>query len=746
MQDPKATLNSRRSSPNLNIVPPGHGDWELVERPDRSLSSDDSVMSGRIGRLRQRQAASTPITPADRTLPGMAAPGNFSPSHPGGGTVFPPWDRVVDMVYHTYRHEDQRRPGLRQPHAEFERCLARFWADHANTENTKRPSQTSALFARLPIDVRFRIWTHLVHMVRHGEQGATRGSSDKPVSLNHHPSFNSNVWDATSMSRLATIVRPLESCLRTAFSLYAEVLVTVLTTSTFHAVLSPFVGPRLHPLATLWLNKYGAYMRSIILEVDMSHLGLGPVGAQLGPCLNALGSLLHDFGVAQMQRDEGHPLESLVLMCRRFYGKRPGGTGPATVASDVSPPAAVSADAKPRASSLSSHSSSKATSPTKERRRPAKVDDHQSQPHQDDSVTTIDWHAVNATRKAGLAKTSPQAIITSSTSSQAKASTSAVPKMANSQPVPLARGSARQSEPPLDTTSYCPDAYLSVCNHLARLRGRLESLRLVGFGEQYSHQLLATIFPGIRETRIHEHSYRIAPSTAWPLLPGQAAYLDAGHGRGIVLVTKGGGTGPLNLKVKGLPQGPVMPPPPVVVRAVPSLHAHSGGVESFGKSERPAMPTPSEPVIEEHQSEPMRATPSGTDTREVAPRCAATDAISDHLTTPKPKNERDTPRPSGIVDTTGNTVKPEQHVVVASPTHRDSPLVESPTAYKTEPQLSVRSLARKGSVTRSVTGSDTSSRGTVSPSTGGKGSRRSPKYKNEDRKRAKKRAESRNAE
>lgn len=726
-------------------MPPGQGDWELVEHPDGPLSSDDSAMSGKIARLRQRQAASTPITPItpiERTLAGMAAPTTpATSSQPDGGTALPPWDRVVDVVYHKYRHEDQRRPGLRLSQVEFERYLTRFWADNAGAEKTiKRPTQTSTLFTRLPTDVRFRIWTHLVRIVRHGEQGVARRSGTKPISLNHHPSFNSSFWDASSMTHFANIIRPLEPCLRSSFSLYAEVLVTVLTTSTFHVVLSPFVGPRLNPLATLWLNKYGVYMRSIILEVDMSRLGLGPAGSQLGPGLNALGSLLHDFGIAQMQRDETLPLENLVLMCRRFYGKRTDGAGPAAVPSDHSSHAA-GADAQSKASSASSHSSSKTASPTKERRdvaasaRPAKLDEPQSQPHQDGTVTAIDWHAVNATRKSSLTKKSSQATITSSTSTQTKVSTSTGAKTAiNQPPAPL----ARQPEPALDT-SYCPDAYLSVCNHLARLRGRLDSLRLVGFGEQYSHQLLATLFPDIRTVRIQEHSYRVAPSTAWPLLPGQAAYLDAGQGRGIVLVTKGGGAGPLPLKVKGLPQGPVMPPPPNIIRAVVPPSAYPVRVESLSTRARPATPVPPLPQTKE-RSVPTGEPPSGTDSREGTPRCAS-DATSDLAATPKPKNEKDASRPSSIADTTGS-VKPEPHVAVASPIRRGSLLVE-PTAGKSEPKLSIRSLSHKGSARGSLTGSVRSNRSAVSSSPGDRSSCGSPKDKT--KKRAKERAGAKDA-
>ncbi|KAJ6437336.1 putative reverse transcriptase [Purpureocillium lavendulum] len=795
-QDAKTTLHSRRSSPNLNVAAPDDGDWQLIDRHNGLVSSDDWVMPERSSRLRRRQTSSTPITPVDRTAPSLTAailPHGVARSQPDGSAGLPPWDRVVDIAYHKYRHEDQRRPGLRLPKVEFQRYLERFWVDHAGkTTEINRPKQASSLFTRLPTDVRFRIWTYLVRSVRHGSEEVMQDLSDKPITLNHS-NFNGNLWDASAMTHLATVLQPLKSSLLSSFSLYAEVLITVLTTGTFHAVLSPFVGPRLNPLATIWLNKYGVYMRSIILEVDMSRLGLGLSGPEIGPCLNNLGELLHDFGAAQMQRDESNPLESLVLMCRRFYGERLGHAKPAAIQGDGGLDAA-GGNARERPTGQSSRESSKNPSPTREEHsagsssRLATVsDDPARQPHPDGTVTAIDWHVVNATRQASLKKKASQATITTTRPVATRANTGTGGKATtNPSAAPDARNTQQaQNEPAVDS-SYCPDAYLSVCNHLARLRGRLDSLRLVGFGDKYSHQLLATIFPGIREVRIHEHSYRVAPSTAWPLLPGQAAYLDAGQGRGIVLVSKGGGAGPLPLRVKGLPQGPVMPPPPVIVRAVPPP-VYPARIESLGQRVRAPTPGPSRRRAM-RPAPPVDAMP-GRDSHphlDLRPSSSATgnDAPSDDLATPRPKGKklkhdevkkeksRDkepqhksakdksskgtkcTPRPASPTSTTTTTksVKSE-HVIIASPIrrgrHGHPHVAAAASSPKQEPQLDIKSLSlsprsslsrklsRRGSITKSISGSVRSARSVLSSSSlGAKTASESPQGKDK-KKRAK---------
>lgn len=79
---------------------------------------------------------------------------------------------------------------------------------------------------------------------------------------------------------------------------------------------------------------------------------------------------------------------------------------------------------------------------------------------------------------------------------------------------------------------YCPDEELKVCEPLVQLRGMVDSMRLTGLNDQYTHYLLRRIFQiPTDNTILKQHSYRVAPSTVWPRLPGQSSWIDSGNGK-----------------------------------------------------------------------------------------------------------------------------------------------------------------------------------------------------------------------
>ncbi|ODA79543.1 hypothetical protein RJ55_05137 [Drechmeria coniospora] len=249
-----------------------------------------------------------------------------------------------------------------------------------------------------------------------------------------------------------------------AFS--ADILVTLLTTRTFHVTLSPFVGPRLSPLATSWLNKYGPYMQSLILEVDLTRLGLGPLHSErLRPGLRNLETLLHDFSMSQLRRDKALPLKSFVLLCRRF--KTDNGDGEST-------------------GRYQSGINIKGYFPT-------------SQAHRgDDSIIATDWEVVRAAKE--LSKFDNGSIGSGDSFQHASPTTTISSSVASSSSDERTQPHQRQ------------DAF-RIFNHLARLRSRIDALRICGFTEPVTHQILEILIPHFRSMPVQEHGYRIAPST-----------------------------------------------------------------------------------------------------------------------------------------------------------------------------------------------------------------------------------------
>ncbi|KAM0282800.1 hypothetical protein ACHAQH_002804 [Verticillium albo-atrum] len=82
---------------------------------------------------------------------------------------------------------------------------------------------------------------------------------------------------------------------------------------------------------------------------------------------------------------------------------------------------------------------------------------------------------------------------------------------------------------------YCPDTAFSICQPLLDLAGLVDSIRICGFSNTYTHTLIQNIFsqpPAATDPDLlKHHAYRVAPSPLWPRLPGQSSRQDiaAGH-------------------------------------------------------------------------------------------------------------------------------------------------------------------------------------------------------------------------
>ena len=400
--------------------------------------------------------------------------------------LLPPWDRTVDVVCHKYKH------GERQPTLEelFQGSLELFLKHGHGT-----PAEPKGYF-RLPKNVRFQVCQHLM----------AHSHRRQPISLSRR-SFVRDTWSNSDLASLGDSLAPIRSYLSISSSFRADMLVAFLSTNTFHTVLSPYVNTGISPLATTWLLKYGPYMQSLILEVDMTKLGLGPTpgAVDLHPGLGHVEHLLKRVGESQMGR--GAPLKELILLCRKFHGRREDLNAKKEEAS-----AAPKAEQSSRASTRSAKSQRSGSGSTS-----SSYQDRDSQgstgarPASSDNSAGIDSHDYAQTHNTSDSETILQPY-------------------------------------------YCPEEHLSIYNQLLRLRGQVLSLRMCGFSEAYTRQFVATLFP--RDDAWY--AYRLAPSgSAWPRLKGQSSWIDTGGGLP-VRVDYDTPTGACSHDNR------LMPPPPVV--------------------------------------------------------------------------------------------------------------------------------------------------------------------------------------
>ncbi|GKU00270.1 unnamed protein product [Fusarium langsethiae] len=370
----------------------------------------------------------TPNTPVSPRFPRLRPPANAPRQD------LPAWDRAIDAVCHSTINRK----------LSFEKVLLAFFKDHGRRKS-------SFGYFRLPDSVRLQICMYLLP------------DNDKPLRLNKY-TFNRDVWRSQNFTSPYSTLSQLSPYLEVSFAFRADVLVTFLQQTRLHAVLSPFTGPRVSPLATTWLNAYGPYARNIVIELDMSHLGGGPTpGAEnLLANFEKTGLHLQDFILSQLRRSGSCPLESLVLLCRRFYGKRPPRTEPETVSAASS--------------------------------RPSSRGVKTPEPHSPRGKALQRWESQSSDKLC------------------------------------LSPTSSCNDIPSLPTTirfrdDYCPDSNLLFCTNILHLKGRIASIRMCGFSEDYTTCLIGSLFSDQKAL-----AYRVTPSTIWPKLDGQKSYLDMGQG------------------------------------------------------------------------------------------------------------------------------------------------------------------------------------------------------------------------
>ncbi|KAL7807099.1 hypothetical protein V8C26DRAFT_439709 [Trichoderma gracile] len=456
-----------------------------------------------------------------------------------GRPGLPPWDRTVDVVYHKYKHGETK------------------------------PDKTIAVKA---LTKKF--------FALHKRNNKSKQGSDDPISLTAFP-WDQDCWEPSDFTPLKEVLATFRPYMSVSFDFYSAIFIAILSEYSFHVTFSPFIAPRLNPLATAWLNKYSPFMRSLIIEIDLSRLGLGPdpQAAHLLPCTANLQRLLQNFSISQLRRVPEAPLETLILACRRFHGQREDIPNPPSVQSKPSVRVTLEQESHNQSfvAEISGRLSScdipgmiaRALSPAPDEsleqsdlsfedsylEQDAEREQADSYIYSDDYDDDEDDDIVN------VSFISDASYMSYSSSSDSDSS--------SNQDTPLAIPHAipeEDEQPPL----YCPDKHLSVCNHLIRLRNNVNSLRMVGFSEAYTKAFIATLFPESKVLPLGFHAYRVAPSTFWPRLRNQTSMVDSGRGEVMLDVHE------VVPEPCIFPEGPFQLPAPIVYKclSIKSLPAH----------------------------------------------------------------------------------------------------------------------------------------------------------------------------
>ncbi|KUI55780.1 hypothetical protein VP1G_03164 [Cytospora mali] len=231
----------------------------------------------------------------------------------------PAFDRTVDLTL--YRHS--RNEGdcmvafIPRPSNKFGHVRALFIKEFANGQPFTRYKRKKRFrYFNLPDEVRFEIVRHIIADTH----------SETPILLNGIRQALP-AWPNEAFVSLWSVLEPLQSYLWACPHLRADIMVTLLMTRSFHVIFSPFVKQSSSPLATQWFMRYSHMMQDIRLEVDMTKLGFGHTwnSTTLGTKLQDIGDLISKFTEKMLARDEkANTLGRLTLHCRRYFGYRQG--------------------------------------------------------------------------------------------------------------------------------------------------------------------------------------------------------------------------------------------------------------------------------------------------------------------------------------------------------------------------------------------------------------------------------------
>lgn len=387
------------------------------------------------------------------------------------------FDRTVDLTW--YRMARKERGAIicsiPRPSGRFEHVLTLFISQYAKGRPFKKYDGKKRFpYFDLPNKIRFEVMRHLVADTDTG----------KPILLNSKRQA-SPAWPADAFVSLGSVLKPLEATMWACPRLRSEVMVVLLLTRKFHVVFSPWVKECTQPLPTTWLFRYLHLMQDVSLEIDMTKLGFGLSweSTAMDASLKNISGLIRKFTSEMLTRNSANSMGRLTIHCRRYFGYR---QGPNTVqgrqGGAYKHPLIGGEDDDPR--SIVSGQDGSAH--------------HGGQPR-------------NYDRRA--------------------------PTLPPSAAKPYSGHLRHHADLP-HRVPYVTEDQLSVASPLRALTGRVDSVRMVGFSEQWTYATHLDIWPEAERNAVpdaikHYHIDRQTPSRHSYAAPGHAIFLDYGIDHGV---------------------------------------------------------------------------------------------------------------------------------------------------------------------------------------------------------------------
>lgn len=342
-----------------------------------------------------------------------------------------------------------------------------------------------------------------------------------------HLAFTRAAWSLRSLKPFHEAYGSIRKYITISPLMRIDVLLTFVSVNAFHLTLSPHVGPRISPLATKWMVKYGPWMEKIILEVDMTKFGLGGVDGSdmLYPGLDNVLKLVKDFAASQGNRKV--PLKELTLLCRRYYGERVKHRSEPT-STRLSYTSAESNCSSNGSSNQTSNSAGTTSSNYSSNDSSNGSSEQSSNGSHEHCETPSPPEEGNKASKLSNGSTNSNPSVTSSFTS---GDTNPNTRTPSPHSLPT-----RSPSPPKPKLYYCPNYHLPLLNHLYQpLHTKVHALRMCGFSEKYTHLLIKAMFPAASGRCV----FRLGPSNgAWPRLVGQRSWIDDGTGEAMIDVVE----------------------------------------------------------------------------------------------------------------------------------------------------------------------------------------------------------------
>lgn len=388
----------------------------------------------------------------------------------------PAFDRTVDLTWYRTAREDRGTIicSIPRPSGRFEHALALFVAQYAKGRSFKKYDRKK----RFPyFDLPSEIRFEVVrHLVADTDTG-------KPILLNTKRQA-SPAWPTDAFVSLSSVLKPLQATMWACPRLRAEVMVVLLLTRKFHVIFGPCVREYTQPLPTTWLFRYLHLMQDVSLEIDMTKLGFGHnwEATAMEPSMKNIGRLIRRFTAEMLTRDSANSMGSLTIHCRRYFGYR---QGPNTVRGRqgaYKDPFMVREEDVPRSVASDEDGSVR----------------NNSQPH-------------NYNRRA--------------------------PSLPPSAAEPYSGHLRHHADLP-GRVPYVTEDQFSLVSPLRALTGRVDSVRMVGFSEQWTYATHLGVWPETERNAVsdavkHYHIDRQTPSRHSYAAPGHAVFLDYGIDHGV---------------------------------------------------------------------------------------------------------------------------------------------------------------------------------------------------------------------